>query len=96
MKVALRLEPRLATLFNPLGAGIRWTTTVGGAGEGDIVAVLGPGVRGLSACVAAKEAGAAFVAVTGVGPRDRERFHGLHSIVRSKHSCTAWHVCSIK
>jgi len=67
------LDPVLATLFNPLGAGIRWTTTVGGAGEGDVVVVLGPGIRGLSACVAAKEAGASFVAVTGVGPRDADR-----------------------
>ena len=67
------LDPVVATLFNPLGAGIRWTTTVGGAGEGDVVVVLGPGIRGLSACVAAKEAGASFVAVTGVGPRDADR-----------------------
>lgn len=67
------LDPVIATLFNPLGAGIRWTTIVGGAGEGDVVAVLGPGIRGLSACVAAKEAGAAFIAITGVGPRDTGR-----------------------
>ncbi|HEV3226958.1 MAG TPA: alcohol dehydrogenase catalytic domain-containing protein [Acidimicrobiales bacterium] len=67
------LDPIVATLFNPLGAGIRWTTTVGGAGEGDVVAVLGPGIRGLSACVAAKEAGASFVAITGVAPRDTNR-----------------------
>jgi alcohol dehydrogenase len=38
-----------------------------------VVAVLGPGIRGLSACVAAKEAGAEFVAITGVGPRDSGR-----------------------
>lgn len=67
------LDPVVATLFNPLGAGIRWATTVGGASEGSIVVVLGPGIRGLSACVAAKEAGAAFVAVTGLGPRDAGR-----------------------
>jgi alcohol dehydrogenase len=67
------LDPVVATLFNPLGAGIRWTTTVGGAAKGDVVAVLGPGIRGLSACVAAKEAGAAFVAITGLGPRDTGR-----------------------
>ena len=67
------LDPVVATLFNPLGAGLRWTTTVGGAGTGDVVVVLGPGIRGLSACVAAREAGAAFVAVTGVGPRDADR-----------------------
>jgi alcohol dehydrogenase len=37
------------------------------------VAVLGPGVRGLSVCAAAKDAGASLVLVTGHGPRDRER-----------------------
>ena len=67
------IDPAIATLFNPLGAGIRWTKTVGGVAEGDVVAVLGPGIRGLSACVAAKEAGAAFVAITGLGPRDAGR-----------------------
>jgi alcohol dehydrogenase len=67
------LDPVVATLFNPLGAGIRWGVTVPGTQPGDVVAVLGPGVRGLAACAAAKEAGAGFVAVTGVGPRDDER-----------------------
>src|SRR3546814_19441639 len=55
------LDPVVATLFNPLGAGIRWGATVPGTGPGDVVAVLGCGVRGLSAAVAAKEAGADFV-----------------------------------
>jgi alcohol dehydrogenase len=67
------LDPVVATLFNPLGAGIRWGVTVPGTKEGDVVAVLGPGVRGLSACAAAKEAGASFVMVTGVSPHDDER-----------------------
>jgi alcohol dehydrogenase len=67
------LDPVVATLFNPLGAGIRWGVTVPDTQPGDVVAVLGPGVRGLSACAAAKEAGAAFVAVTGVGPGDDDR-----------------------
>ena len=67
------LDPVVATLFNPLGAGIRWGATVPGTKAGDVVAVLGPGVRGLSASVAAKEAGASFVMLTGVGPRDDER-----------------------
>jgi alcohol dehydrogenase len=35
--------------------------------------VLGPGVRGISVATAAREAGAAFVMITGRGPRDRER-----------------------
>ncbi|HLI44015.1 MAG TPA: zinc-binding dehydrogenase [Acidimicrobiales bacterium] len=67
------LDPVVATLFNPLGAGIRWAVTVAGTSHGDVVAVLGPGVRGLSACAAAKEAGASFVMVTGVSPHDDER-----------------------
>ena len=67
------LDPVVATIFNPLGAGIRWGVTVPDTQPGDIVVVLGPGIRGLAACAAAKEAGAGFVAVTGVGPRDDER-----------------------
>ena len=67
------LDPVIATMFNPLGAGIRWGVTVPETAPGDVVAVLGPGVRGLCAAAAAKEAGAGFVMVTGLGPRDRER-----------------------
>ena len=67
------LDPVIATLFNPLGAGIRWAGTVGGIKAGDVVAVLGPGIRGLSALVAAREAGASCVMVTGHGERDRGR-----------------------
>ncbi len=73
LPVPSSLEPVVATLFNPLGAGIRWGVTVPGTEPGDVVAVLGPGVRGLSACAAAKDAGAAFVMVTGVLPRDAAR-----------------------
>jgi alcohol dehydrogenase len=73
LRVPTGLDPVVATLFNPLGAGIRWGVTVPGTGPGDVVAVLGPGIRGLSACAAAKEAGAGFVMVTGAGPRDAPR-----------------------
>ncbi|MFT5530011.1 MAG: alcohol dehydrogenase [Candidatus Poriferisodalaceae bacterium] len=67
------LDPVEATLFNPLGAGIKWGVEVPGTGPGDIVAVLGPGIRGLCAVAAAKEAGADFVMVTGYGDRDHPR-----------------------
>lgn len=67
------LDPVLATVFNPLGAGIRWAATIPSTTRGDVVAVLGPGIRGICAAVAAKEAGAAFVAMTGLGPRDQPR-----------------------
>jgi alcohol dehydrogenase len=64
------LNPMVATLFNPLGAGIRWGVTVPGTKPGDVVAVLGPGIRGRCAAAAAKAAGAGFVMVTSLGQRD--------------------------
>ena len=73
LPVPAGVDPVLATVFNPLGAGIRWGVTVPGTPAGDVVAVLGPGIRGLCAAAAAREAGAGFVMVTGVGPRDEER-----------------------
>jgi alcohol dehydrogenase len=73
LPVPANLDAIVATLFNPVGAGIRWGATVPGTSLGDVVAVLGPGIRGLCAAVAAKEAGAGFVMVTGLGPRDAER-----------------------
>jgi alcohol dehydrogenase len=72
-RVPAALDPVTATAFNPLGAGIRWGVTLPETRAGDVVAVLGPGVRGLSACAAAKEAGAGFVMVTGRGERDLPR-----------------------
>jgi alcohol dehydrogenase len=72
-RVPQGLDPVLATLFNPLGAGIRWGVEVAGTRPGDVVAVLGPGVRGLSVAAAAKRAGAGFVMVTGLGAGDAGR-----------------------
>jgi alcohol dehydrogenase len=73
LKVPESLDAITATLFNPLGAGIRWGAQIPGTGPGDVVAVLGPGIRGLCSVVAARQAGADFVLVTGAGPRDRSR-----------------------
>ena len=61
---------RCSTRSAPASAG---RVTVPGTRAGDVVAVLGPGVRGLSACAAAKHAGAGFVMVTGRGERDAPR-----------------------
>ena len=73
MAVPDELDPVTATLFNPLGAGIRWAVEIPQTQPGDVVAILGPGVRGLCSAAAAKEAGAGFVMVTGLGERDAER-----------------------
>jgi alcohol dehydrogenase len=67
------LDPVVASLFNPLGAGIRWAVEVPELRKGAVVAILGPGIRGLCAAAAAKEAGAGYVMVTGLGPRDAPR-----------------------
>ncbi len=72
-RVPAGMDPVVATLFNPLGAGIRWGVTLPGVREGDVVAVLGPGLRGLSAVVAAAAAKAGFILLTGAGGRDAER-----------------------
>ncbi len=73
LPVPANLDPVVATAFNPLGAGIRWGVTVPQLAEGEVVAVLGPGIRGLAVAAAAKDAGASFVLMTGLGPRDLPR-----------------------
>jgi threonine dehydrogenase-like Zn-dependent dehydrogenase len=54
-----------ALLFNPLGAGFEWAYRAAGVRIGDTVLVLGPGQRGLACVVAAREAGAEQIVVTG-------------------------------
>jgi alcohol dehydrogenase len=62
-----------ATLFNPLGAGIYWALDTAATQAGEVVAVLGPGIRGLASVIALKQAGAGFIMITGRGERDRAR-----------------------
>jgi alcohol dehydrogenase len=73
LPVPEEMDPVVATLFNPLGAGLRWARNLPGTSPGDVVAVLGPGIRGLAALVAARDAGAGVVMVTGAGERDALR-----------------------
>src|SRR6202034_2748240 len=53
--------------------GVRWGATLPQPAQGDVVAILGPGIRGLCSLVAARAAGAGFIMVTGAGARDRAR-----------------------
>jgi alcohol dehydrogenase len=71
LKVPDGLNPITASLFNALGAGVRWGVTLPQTKTGDLVAVMGCGVRGLFACLAAKRAGAKFVMVTTEDPLAR-------------------------
>jgi alcohol dehydrogenase len=62
-----------ATFHNPLAGALTWVSGVGAVQPGEVVAILGPGPRGLSGVIAAKEARAGFIAVTGHGTADAER-----------------------
>lgn len=61
-----------ATFAHPLAAGFTWAVELPALQPGENVLILGPGPRGLSALIAAKAAGAAWVGVTGLG-HDQDR-----------------------
>jgi threonine dehydrogenase-like Zn-dependent dehydrogenase len=67
-----QIPAELATLFNPLGAGFDWAVERAGTMPGDTVVVLGCGQRGLACVIAAKQAGAERIVVTGLA-RDRRK-----------------------
>jgi alcohol dehydrogenase len=72
-KIPPKLSDVFAASFNAVGAGYQWGVHTPRTCKGDRVAVLGPGIRGISAALTAKDAGAAFTMVTGFGPRDADR-----------------------
>jgi alcohol dehydrogenase len=67
------IDPVVAAMFNAVANGVRWGSSLPATAPGDVVAILGPGLRGLAAAAAARAAGARFVLVTGRGPRDQSR-----------------------
>jgi threonine dehydrogenase-like Zn-dependent dehydrogenase len=62
-----------AGLVMPLSNGIEWALLTAGVGYNDTVLIQGPGQQGLAQLVAAKQAGAAQVIVSGT-TRDKARF----------------------
>lgn len=73
-KVPAGVSPRHAALALPLSNGIEWAYLQGGAGPGQTVVIQGPGQQGLACVIAAREAGAEQIIVTGLGnPTDRAR-----------------------
>ena len=60
------------SLFNPMSNAVRWAVERPGTGMGDTIVIEGPGQRGLLSVVAAREAGAGKIIVTGT-PRDEVR-----------------------
>jgi threonine dehydrogenase-like Zn-dependent dehydrogenase len=73
-KLPAHIPPRHATLALPLGNGIEWVVRQGKVAPGQTVVIQGPGQQGLACVIAAKEAGASTIIVTGLGrPADRLR-----------------------
>src|SRR5437773_1211679 len=66
------IPAEVAVMFNPMGAGVRWTCHLGALQLGETVLILGAGQRGIAAVIAARAAGAATIIVTGL-ERDRRK-----------------------
>ncbi|HUB94760.1 MAG TPA: zinc-binding dehydrogenase [Stellaceae bacterium] len=66
-KIADSVPTTVAPFYVPLSNGIRWVHAEGGIGIGGTVVIQGPGGQGLASVIAAKEAGAATIIVTGRG-----------------------------
>jgi len=66
-KVDRKIPAGVAVMFNPLAAGRSWAVSVPRTQPGERVVVLGAGQRGLCSVIAAREAGARQVVITGLG-----------------------------
>lgn len=62
-KVSREVPAELAALYQPIAAGVSWAHRVPGTRVGDTVIIFGAGQRGIACVAAAREAGAAHVAV---------------------------------
>ena len=71
-KVDPKIPAGVAVMFNPLAAGLSWAVSIPKTVPGDRIVILGAGQRGLCSVIAAREAGARQVVVTGLG-RDAEK-----------------------
>jgi len=72
-KIPAHVPATHAALFVPLANGMQWAYLQGGAAPGKTVVIQGPGQMGLASVVAAREAGAQCVIVSGLS-RDAHRF----------------------
>lgn len=73
-KVAAHVPSEQAALALPMGNGVEWACLQGEAHIGDTVVIQGPGQQGLACVIAAREAGASCIIVSGTGsPTDQFR-----------------------
>lgn len=66
------LPAALATFAHPLAVGFTWAVDLPQLQTGESVLILGPGPRGLASLIAARQAGAGWVGITGL-PHDEDR-----------------------
>ena len=71
-RISHDVRPELAVMFNPLGAGFRWAVSMPQLRVGETVVILGPGQRGLASIIAAREAGAGRIIITGLSRDERK------------------------
>jgi len=71
-KVPDTVAPELAGLVMPISNGIEWALLTAGIGYNDTVLIQGPGQQGLAQLMAAKQAGASKIIVSGT-TRDKDR-----------------------
>lgn len=73
-RVPASVPDTLATLALPLGNGFEWAYLQGRVKIGETVVIQGPGQQGLACVIAAREAGAACIIVSGLStPADKRR-----------------------
>jgi threonine dehydrogenase-like Zn-dependent dehydrogenase len=65
-KVDPAIPAGVAVMFNPLAAGLSWAVSIPRMAPGERVVILGAGQRGLCCVIAAREAGARQVVITGL------------------------------
>jgi threonine dehydrogenase-like Zn-dependent dehydrogenase len=84
-RISKDVPAEIAVMFNPIGAGVRWAVQMPRLGIGETIVVLGPGQRGIASVIAAREAGAGCIIVTGLSRDERKlalaREFGAHHTI---------------
>ena len=71
-RVPRGLSPEEAGIATPMSNGVQWTLIDGGVGYGSSVLIQGPGQQGMCCAMAARQAGASLIIVSGTS-RDARR-----------------------